>query len=201
MTIRNRFILAGACCVLAAVQQLPAQNNTVELYGGYVYTKANPEAPLPKANLNGWVGSPTAYVTRWLGLGGEISAVFGDIAKEVSAPGPHAKEYSYLFGPQFRFVDKAKAQAGVKVLIGGAFAQVNLASATTVPQIQALTAAGYSGFNQTKFAMMIAVPVDYSVSKLLAIRVEPGIYMTDFNKTKQANFRFSAGPVFRFGAR
>lgn len=200
MAIRKQYILAGVGCLLAAVQQLPAQNNKVELYGGYVYAKVNPEAPLPKVNMGGWVGSVTGYVNSRLGFGGEISAVFGDIAHEVSAPGPHAKEYSYLFGPQIRFVNQAKAQAGVKVLLGGSFAQVNLASSTTVPQIQALTAAGYSGFNQTKFAMLIAVPIDYSVSKLLAIRVEPGLYMTDFNYTKQSNFRFSVGPVFRFGA-
>ena len=200
MAIRKQYILAGVGCLLAAVQQLPAQNNKVELYGGYVYAKVNPEAPLPKVNMGGWVGSVTGYVNSRLGFGGEISAVFGDIAHEVSAPGPHAKEYSYLFGPQIRFVNQAKAQAGVKVLLGGSFAQVNMASSTTVPQIQALTAAGYSGFNQTKFAMLIAVPIDYSVSKLLAIRVEPGLYMTDFNYTKQSNFRFSVGPVFRFGA-
>lgn len=201
MAIRNCYILAAVGCVLAAVEQLPAQNNAVELYGGYVYAKVNPEAPLPKQNMNGWVGSVTGYVKPWFGVGGEISAVFGDIGQEVNATAPHAKEYSYMFGPQFRFVDKAKAQAGVKVLLGGSFAQVHLASGTNDAQIQALAAAGYTAFNQTKFAMLIAVPVDYSVSKLVAIRVEPGLYMTDFNHTKQANFRLSVGPVFRFGAR
>ena len=67
--------------------------------------------------------------------------------------------------------------------------------------MQALAAAGYGGFNQTKFAMLVAVPVDFTVTKLIAIRFEPGIYVTDFSKEKQSNFRFSVGPVFRFGAR
>jgi hypothetical protein len=200
MNMKTRFLLAGACCLVAAVQQLPAQSNKAELYGGYVYTKVNPIAPLPKANMNGWVGSVTGYVNRWFGVGGEVSAVFGDIGKEVGALPPHAHIYSYLFGPQLRFVDKAKAQAGVKFLLGGSFAQVNLASGTSATQIQALANAGYTGFNQTKFSMMVAVPLDYSVTKVLALRVEPGIYITDFNHTKQSNFRFSVGPVFRFGA-
>lgn len=200
MSIRNRFLAAGVCC-LAAALQLPAQNNKAEIYGGYVYAKVNPEAPLPKVNMNGWVGSVNGYVTRWFGVGGEISAVFGDIAKEISAPGPHAKEYSYLFGPTLRFLDKEKAQAGVKVLIGGSFAQARLASGTTAAQIQTLGAAGYSSFDQTKFAMLIAVPVDVTIKKALAFRVEPGLYMTDFNHTKQSNFRISMGPVFRFGSR
>ena len=49
--------------------------------------------------------------------------------------------------------------------------------------------------------MLIAGTVDYSVNKVLAIRVEPGVYVTDFNHIKQGNFRLSVGPVFRFGAR
>ena len=200
MTIRNRILVASLCTLAAAVQQLPAQNNKAELYGGYVYTKVNPEAPLTKQNMNGWVGSVDGYVNRHLAFGGEVSAVFGDIGKEIVTPGIHAKEYSYMFGPHIRFVDKEKVQAGFRVLLGGAFAQARLASASTTSQLQSLAAAGYTPFDQTKFAMLISVPIDYSVSKLLAIRVEPGLYMTDFNYTKQSNFRFSIGPVFRFGA-
>ncbi len=201
MTNRNRLLIAGLCTLAAAVQQLPAQDNKAELYGGYVYTKVNPEAPLPKSSFNGWVGSVNGYVNRYLGFGGEISAVFGDIGKEVTTPGVHAKEYSYLFGPTVRFVNHAKAQVGVRVLLGGAFAQARFASATTDSQIQSFAKAGYSPFDQTKFAMLIAVPFDYSVSKAIGVRVEPGMYLTDFNYTKQWNFRLSVGPVFRFGSR
>jgi hypothetical protein len=201
MTLRNRLILASVCTLAAAVPQLPAQNNKAELSGGYVYANVNPEAPLPKAGFNGWVGSVNGYPIRRIGIGGEISAVFGDIGKEVATPGVHAKEYSYLFGPTFKFVDTAKSGAGVKVLLGGAFAQARFASATTATQIQAFAAKGYSPFDQTKFAMLIAVPVDYYISKSVGVRVEPGMYFTDFNYTKQWNFRLSVGPVFRFGAR
>ena len=201
MSIRN-VILGGAVLAVAAVSQLAAQDNKAEIYGGYVYAKVNPLSPLPKQTANGWVGSMTGYATSWFGFGGEISAVFGDVGKEVSGGLPiHAKQYSYLFGPQFRFVDTAKVQTGVKILLGGAFAQARLASATTTTQVQSLSAAGYTNFDQTKFAALFAVPIDISVSKLVAFRVEPGLYMTDFNHTKQSNFRLSVGPVFRFGAK
>jgi hypothetical protein len=198
----RKYILSGLCLAFAAVQQLPAQDNKVEIAGGWTYTNHNPIAPLPKSGMNGWMGSITGFATSWFGVGGEVSAVFGDIGGEtgVKAP-PHAHEYSYLFGPQFRIVNKAKAQVQFKALLGGAFAQVNLSSFTTNADIQTLTTAGYSGFNQTKFAALFAAPVDVSVSKLIALRFEPGIYMTDFNHTKQANFRMSIGPVFRFGGR
>jgi hypothetical protein len=107
----RRYILSGLILGLAAVAQLPAQGNRAELYGGYVYTKANPIAPLPKDNMNGWVASVTGYANSWFGVGGEISAV-GDIAHEIPGTAPHAKEYSYLFGPQFRFLDGARVQSG-----------------------------------------------------------------------------------------
>ena len=200
MAIRN-CVLTGLCLTLAAATQLFAQDNKVELYGGYVYAKADPASPLPKENMSGWVGSVTGYAARWFGVGGEISAVFGDLKSASGGPAPHAKEYSYMFGPQFRFVDGARVQSSVKVLLGGVFGQVNLDSSTTGTQQQALLAAGYQGFSQTKMAALFAVPVDVAVSKLLAIRVEPGLYITGFNQATQSNFRFSVGPVFRFGGK
>src|SRR5690349_10612270 len=195
MSIR-KFILAGALMAAAAVPQVFAQANKAEIYGGYIYANVNPIAPLPKQGASGWVGSVTGYATSWFGVGGEISAIFGDVGKEVNATPVHAKQYSYLFGPQFRFVDGSKVQSSVKILLGGAFAQARLASGTTPAQVNTLASAGYSSFDQTKFAALFAVPVDVAVSKLIAIRVEPGLYMTDFNATKQSNFRFSVGPVF-----
>jgi len=106
-----------------------------------------------------------------------------------------------MAGPQFRFLDMKKVQSNFKILIGGAFGQVNPDSTTTAAQFQALGAVGYSGYNQTKFAALFAVPVDIAVTRLIGVRVEPGLYLTDFSKTKQGNFRFSVGPVFRFGSR
>lgn len=201
MSIRKS-ILAGAVLALAAASQLAAQTNRAELYGGYAYAKVNPMSPLPKQNAHGWVGGVTGFANSWFGAGGEISAVFGDVGQEVSGGRPvHAKQYSYLFGPTLRFVDNTKVQTSVKILLGGAFAQGRLASATTASEIQALSAAKYTAFDQTKFAMLFAFPVDVAVTKLIALRVEPGLYMTDFNATKQSNFRLSVGPVFRFGGK
>ena len=60
-------------------------------------------------------------------------------------------------------------------------------------------AAGFSNFDSTKFAMMVGFPVDVTVTKLIGIRVEPGWYRTSFLQDHQSNFRFSVGPVFRFG--
>jgi len=204
MINRNRLVLTGFCFLFVAAMRLPAQGNTAEVFGGYSYTKANPEAPLPKQNMSGWMGGATGYLNKWVGASVEIGAGFGSAPAPASAGGGTAlnfKEYSYMAGPQFRFYDTKKFSVSAKWLLGGAFGQANLAAGITPDQIQALAAAGYSSFNQTKFAMLISVPVDVSVSKLVAFRFEPGLYMTDFNKTKQSNFRMSFGPVFRFGGK
>ncbi|MDR3698964.1 MAG: hypothetical protein P4L56_04970 [Candidatus Sulfopaludibacter sp.] len=203
MNNRNRLVLTGFCFLFVAAMRLPAQGNTAEVFGGYSYTKANPEYPLPKQNMNGWMGGATGYLNKWVGASVEIAAGFGTSPAPSSIGGTalNFKEYSYMAGPQFRFYDTKKIQASAKWLLGGAFGQANLAAGISPSQIQALAAAGYSSFNQTKFAMMVSFPVDISVSKLVAFRFEPGLYMTDYSKTKQSNFRMSFGPVFRFGGK
>jgi hypothetical protein len=194
--------LAGIS-LLAAAAPIFAQSNTAELFGGFGFTIANPETPLARQNMNGWVGSAAGYLNHWFGVGAEFSGQFGSIPAPsgVTAPDLSFKEYSYLAGPQFRYLNTARVQSSFRLMVGGVFGQVNLASNTAPAAVSQLGAAGYLGFNQTKFAALFAVPVDVSVSKLIAIRVEPGLYLTNFNQSGQGNFRISVGPVFRFGKR
>jgi hypothetical protein len=202
MTNYTRTFAAALGLVFAAGSGLRAQSNTADVFGGFSYAKANPESTLPRQNMNGWVGSAAGYANHWFGAAFEIAGQFGNIPAPTSAAGaPNLsfKEYSYMAGPQFRFLNQKRVQSDLRFLMGGVFGQVNLASSTTAAQVNQLGAAGYLGFNETKFAALFAVPVDVSVSKLLAIRMEPGIYLTNFNQHGQGNFRFSIGPVFRFG--
>jgi hypothetical protein len=203
MLNRNRQIVIGLCLMFVAADCLSAQNASAELFGGYSYTKANPLVLLPKQNMNGWVGSAAGYANRWFGAGLEIAGQFGTLPPPsgVTSPNLSFKEYSYMAGPQFRFVKTDKVQAAAKLLLGGVFGQVNIDAQTTAAAALQLSTAGYTGLNQTKFAMLVAAPVDVSVTKLIGIRVEPGLYLTDFSKTKQNNFRLSVGPVFRFGGK
>ena len=201
--MKNRIVLTALCLFAAAANRLPAQNNIGEVFGGYAYAKMNPLVTLPKQNANGWMAGVAGYPTKWFGVGMEVAGQFGSIPvpSGVNAPPASFKEYSYLVGPQFRFVDHAKVQVNGKFLLGGVFGQSRLDSKTPPDAAQALANAGITNFDQTKFAMLFAAPVDYTITKAVGIRVEPGLYITDFSKTKQSNFRFSVGPVFRFGAR
>lgn len=215
MANRNRMIVGGVCVLFAAAHRLPAQNNTAEIYGGYTFTHANPEVPLPRTGMSGWNVGASGYATNWFGAGFEISGLFGSVgapsSSGVSGTALNTKEYSYLVGPQFRFLDTKRVQSAFKFMLGGAFGQANLAAGTGATSIQALSTAGYNTFNETKLALMLAVPVDVSVSRLLAIRVQPGLYMTDFAplasggsvfpNQREWNFRISVGPVFRMGRR
>jgi hypothetical protein len=215
MTNRNRMIVAGVCLLFAAAHRLPAQSNTAEIFGGFAYAKANPETPLPTTGMSGWNVGASGYATNWFGAGFEISGLFGSVAAPsssgVSGTALNTKEYSYLVGPQLRFLNKARAQSSFKFMVGGVFGQANLAAGISSANALLLSNAGYSGFNETKFAMMMAVPVDISVSRLIALRIQPGIYMTDFAplasggsvsaNQRQWNFRVSVGPVFRIGHR
>jgi hypothetical protein len=215
MTNRNRMIAAGVCMLFAAAHHLRAQDNIGELFGGYTYTKANPEAPLPTSGMSGWNVGAAGYPAKWFGVGFEISGVFGSVnapsTSGVSGTALNTKEYSYLVGPNLRFLDTKRVQSSVKFMLGGAFGQANLAGGLSSTNIQTLSTAGYNTFNETKFAMMVAVPVDITVTRWMALRVQPGAYMTDYAplaaggsvaaSQKDWNFRVSVGPVFRFGSR
>jgi hypothetical protein len=196
---RYQLFIAGFGLMFAGVACLPAQNHKAEVFGGYSYAKINPEANQPKENAHGWMGGAAGYANKWVGAGFEIAGQFGNMATPSGTPPVSFKEYSYLVGPQVRFVSTKRLDAGVKFLLGGVFGQARLDSKTTAAQAQTLSAAGYSNFDSTKFAMMVGFPVDVSVTKLIGLRVEPGWYRTSFMNDHQSNFRFSVGPVFRFG--
>jgi len=193
--------LMGGILLMAAAPALFAQTNTAEVFGGYDYSKLDPETNLPRVSSSGWAVSAAGLPTKWFGVGIEVSAVFGNIPipSGISAPDLHEKEYSYLVGPQFRFLNKQRVQSQVKMYVGGAFSKVSVDAQTTPGAIAQLGAAGYNNFTQTKFAAMLAIPVDVSITKLIAIRVEPALFLTNFNESGQGNFRVSIGPVFRFG--
>src|SRR5437016_12046493 len=115
----NRSALLVLCLFSVLSHRLLAQSNTAEIFGGYSYAKINPESTLPRQNAHGWVGSVTGYAISWFGAGMEIAAHFGDIPAPPSASAPSLdfKEYSYLAGPQFRFLNTEKAQAGFRWLL------------------------------------------------------------------------------------
>src|SRR5215471_8426561 len=124
----SQYVLFAVSLTFASVQSLRAQDASGEVFGGYNYTKANPLVTIPKENMHGWMGGAGAYINRWFGVGMEIAAGFGEIPPPsgVTSPNLSFKEYSYLAGPQFRFVKTHRVQVGAKFLLGAAFGQVRV---------------------------------------------------------------------------
>ncbi len=54
--------------------------------------------------------------------------------------------------------------------------------------------------NGTNFSVAAGVPVDYNLGPGLAVRLQPGYWLTTFGRTVQVkNLGFTAGIVYRFG--
>ena len=112
---RYRLFIAGFGLMMATVPCLPAQDHRAEVFGGYSYAKINPEANNPKENAHGWMGGAAGYANKWVGAGFETAGQFGNMATPGGAPSVSFKEYSYLVGPQFRFVSTKKVEAAAKI--------------------------------------------------------------------------------------
>lgn len=187
MTNRSRLAALGIFTLLAGMPRLAAQmRDIVELYGGYNYAKANPNPALPKQNLNGFVFGVGPYVNSWFGAAFEVSKQYGTVGS--STPGfanASLHESSYLAGPQFRFLNRKNVNADFRALLGGVQGQI------FQPGSQA---------SQTRFAVFLGAGFDFGITRMLAFRVEPGLFRTSFSQANQNNFRISFGPVFRFGS-
>jgi hypothetical protein len=187
MSTLNRIAGLGFCTLLAGLPHLSAQtSDIVEIYGGFNYTNATPAPPaVPAANLDGFVVGVGAFAFHWFGAAFELSKQYGT---DSSSAGTYANanlhESSYLAGPQFRFLNTKRVNATAKTLLGGVQGQVFQPGSMA---------------SQTRFAVMLGASVDIGITRILAFRFEPGLYRTSFSGLNQNNFRFSFGPVLRFG--
>jgi hypothetical protein len=164
--------------ILAFVLPAKAQEATpkAELYGGYDYIQVNDGGTA--YNFNGGSGQLAYNVTNWLGVAGDLGGYY-------TGDGFHAGIFSYLFGPRVSLRGHGKFTPFAQVLFGGARSIDN------------------SPLNA--FAMIASGGIDYKISEHFAIRpVQAEYFQTRFMDgatNRQNNFRYSAGVVFRLGAR
>ena len=198
MIFRNRLCLVLLLMLATAGSQLLTAQ-TVELFGGYTATKMKPENSSHLA-FNGWSSSITGYPTKRFGLTADFAGVYGSVAPSLSTstgattnmPSVNVRQYSFLAGPQIRLLTREKFSTSFRALVGAASGYVS--NPPTVPN-----GMSYDSLSQTKFASLIGTNFDYNISKKFAIRFSPGLYITQFGGETQRNFRFSVGPVFKFG--
>jgi hypothetical protein len=61
--------------LIAVAQEAPK----AELFGGYQYTRLNPNGAGTGFNFNGWNASLTGNANRWLGVTGDFSGIYKSI--------------------------------------------------------------------------------------------------------------------------
>jgi len=146
-----------------------AQDDKVEVFGGYTYMRFRPGTDL---NLNGWEASAQYKFRDWIGGVADFDGHYG------SPSGVGTSVYTYMFGPQVSLPRRVSPFA--HVLLGGAH----------------LSAAGV-GFSA--FSMAIGVGIDAEIKQGISWRIIQGDYlMTRFASETQNNGRISTGVVFRF---
>jgi hypothetical protein len=176
--MRTLFWIAVLLGVVAFALPAEAQDETpkTELYVGYDYLRVNSGGTA--FNFNGGSGQFTYNAYNWLGIVGDLGGYY-------TGNGLRAGIFSYLFGPRINFRGHGKATPFAQVLFGGARSIDNSPLNTF-----ALTAGG---------------GVDFKISEHFAIRPIQAEYLltkfADGASNRQNNFRYSAGIIFRFGAR
>jgi hypothetical protein len=165
--LRKLFLVAGLCVVAALPAR--AQEDKVEVFGGYSYLRFRPSTDV---NLNGWEASAQYKFTDWIGGVADFDGHYGSIG------GVGTSTYTYLFGPQVSYPGRVSPFG--HLLLGGAHFSAG-------------------GFDRSSFGMAIGGGIDATVIHDLRWRVIQMDYLlTQFGGGSQNNFRLSTGIVFRF---
>jgi hypothetical protein len=168
-----------------------------EVYGGGGYTRFRPGPSLQHINESVWNGGVTDYLWGRLGLTADLRGYYG-IAFIPPNPynifKPSISQYTFMVGPQYRFVRREHWAIGGQVLVGAAKGNFFANSAELPGTLIGLWPKG------TDVSFSAAVPIDYNISPALAFRIQPGYWLTTFGSTTQVkNLGFNAGMVYRFG--
>jgi hypothetical protein len=175
-------------CALGMTMLQGANGEAVQIFGGYTVGKMKPENEANRTTMNGWNTSVTGYVTPRFGLTADVAGYYGNVtASAATGSSPEtvkARQYSFMAGPQFKVLRSRRVETSLRVLAGGAYGYLP----------------NYSEVNQTVFAALVGSNIDLKMTKRVAMRFSPGMYVTRFGTDQtQKNFRFSVGPVIEFG--
>jgi hypothetical protein len=169
-----------------------------EVYGGGGYTRFRPGSTLQHINESAWKGGFTDYLWGRLGLTGDLRGYYGTafITPNIyNIFKPSISEYTFMAGPQYRIVRREHWAIGAQALVGAAKGNFN-ASGSLIPPG---TFVGlWPGGMSVSFA--VGVPVDYNIAPGLAVRLQPGYWLSTFGSSTQVkNLGFQSGLVYRFG--
>jgi opacity protein-like surface antigen len=169
-----------------------------EAYGGGGYIRFRPGGSLQHINESAWNVGFTDYIRPKLGITADLRGYYGTAfitPNPYNIFKPSITQYTYLAGPQYRFLGREHWAVSGVVLAGVAKGNFSASTSGVPPG----TAIGLWS-NGTNFAVGLGVPVDYNLSPALAVRLRPDYLFTTFGSSSQVkNIGFSIGVVYRFG--
>ncbi|MDX2154289.1 MAG: hypothetical protein SFV54_26345 [Bryobacteraceae bacterium] len=179
---------------MAAITLMPACCQPLELFGGYTARNVKLGGSLNQSNVSGWHTAFAGYFTERLGIavdlaGFDAAAYPAVVAADGSTLSPALlfRNYSLLAGPQVRLFRRGRFETSLRALFGVARARVPSELLTAAP------------VDLTSPASLLGLNFDVNVSRRVAVRFLPGLYTTHYDGSYQTTYRFSVGPVFRFG--
>ena len=158
--------------LLLVVSAMPslAQDNKVDIFGGYSFVDSGPGLGLTSGNASGWEGALTYNWNKRWSLKGDFD---GHYCCDQTM-------HNFLFGPQINFGGD-KVKPFVHGLVG--------ASHGTSP-----------GFSDTVLGFALGGGLDIKWTGRISVRLIQADYLgTRYLDFTQNNFRLSGGLVFHFG--
>jgi len=170
-----------------------------EVAGGGGYTRFRTGEYLKKSNEINWFMAANYQFNPRLGVVGDVRGYYGTakISNPFALNGvyrPNISEYTFLAGPQYRFVTREKYSVSANVLGGVALSKFGGDAKGLKSQDL-----GMWPDSNAKPTFSVSVIGDYNIYNNFAFRVQPTYLGTTFGGTLQNNLGVQLGLVYRFG--
>lgn len=179
--------------VVASAQENPPTPKA-EVGFTYNYTRVNPGGTLGSYNTNGGSGYVEYNLNKIVGL---VADLGGNYVGSVNGNQLQSTSFDYLFGPRFNW-RHSRYTPYVQALFGGERFSNGLNPSASDPRLST---------SQNNFAAAFGGGLDITLTNHIALKPIQVEYLTaqiptDGNlRYSQNNLRYSAGVVFRFGAK
>jgi hypothetical protein len=179
---------------------LSTYNNRWDAYGGFGYARFQTTQGVNlKANMLGWKGSATGWLSPVVGLTASSGNYYASIPlppNAYSIAKASVSEHLFLFGPTVRLYRGEKWTVDGHLLLGGTYGifDSSFKSAHIEPNVLRL----YN--NQLAFALAMGASYDYNLRPNWSVRMITDFQPTHYGLAFQKEFAASAGVVYKWGA-
>ena len=176
-----------------------AYSHKYEVAGGGGYLRFREGQYLQKVNQVNFFMTGAYNLKPQLAIVADVRGMYGhgnipNVFALNNVFSPQISEYTFMAGPQYRFIGKEKYSISANVTAGVALSKFG-GDAKGLPS-QDL---GLWPDSNSKPAFSVSVIGDYNIYNNLAFRIQPTYLGTTFGDTIQNNLGVNVGLVYRFG--